>query len=164
MQCEKRMVFAMAHIEVSTIIPFSRGEVFDYACDPNNMPEILKPNIDVIVETPQIPLKKGSEFIFTMSRYGLSQRVTLRVEDYVRGSRLSYKQVNGLFATWNHVIRCEDHGGHETLLTDIVDYSVPMGLLGFLADDLFVKRDMEHILESRQQVIQMYFSKDEPTS
>jgi ligand-binding SRPBCC domain-containing protein len=151
------MFSAVAHLEVSSIIPAARAEVFDYACDPYNLPEMLRGQIDIIVESNNVPLKKGSEFQFTMARYGMSQRVRLVVEDYVRGSRLAYRQVEGLFQSWTHVIRCEEQAPKQTLITNLVDYQVPLGILGHLADDLYVKRDMRSVLETHLERIRQKF-------
>lgn len=124
-------------------------EVFDFLTDPNNLPELLKPSIDVKVVTPEVALKRGNEVHFMMTRFGLSQSIRFRVEDVLRGSRLSYRQSEGIFAGWTHTMKFEDHGENGTLVTDIVDYQVPMGLLGHLADDLVLKGDMERLLTSR---------------
>ena len=139
----------MAHIQVSQLIPAGRSEVFEYLTDTHELPFLLSPSVDVQVLTPEVPIKRGSELHFMMSRLGLSQSVRFRVEDVLRGSRLSYRQVEGLFSTWTHTIRFEAHGENSTLVTDVVDYRVPMGLFGYLADDLFLKRDMKKLLEQR---------------
>jgi hypothetical protein len=40
-------------------------------------------------------------------------------------------QVEGLFAAWTHTMKFDERGDRETLVTDLVDYQVPLGLLGF---------------------------------
>lgn len=154
----------MAHLELSTIVPASRGEVFDYLADPNNMPEMLKGHIDVIVETPNMPVKKGSEFQFSMTRFGMTQRVRLKIEDFVKSSRLSYRQSEGIFDMWLHVILLEEKAPRETIVTDLIDYQLPLGLLGHLADDLFVRRDMQSMLECRIKVATERLTKTEATT
>ncbi len=125
----------MAHLQISQLIPASRMEAFDFLTDPNNLPELLKPSIDVKVVTPDIPLKRGNEVHLMMTRFGLSQSIRFRVEDILRGSRLSYRQSEGLFASWTHTMKFDEHGENGTLVTDLVDYQVPLGLFGHLADD-----------------------------
>jgi hypothetical protein len=36
-----------------------------------------------------------------------------------------------------------------TLITDVVDFTMPGGVLGSLADDLFVRSDIERLLKHR---------------
>lgn len=148
---------SMAHLQISQLISASRMEVFDYLTDPNNMPELLKPSLDVKVVTPEVALKRGNEVHFMMSRFGLSQSIRFRIEDILRGSRLSYRQSEGVFASWSHTIKFEEHGETGTLVTDLVDYQVPMGLFGHLADDLILKNDMSRLLAHRLQKAKDHF-------
>jgi len=148
----------MAHLQISQLIPAPRFEAFDYLASPGNLPFLLKPAIEVQVKNDDVPLKRGAEFHFLMTRYGLSQNVRIRIEDLLRGSRLTYRQVEGLFANWTHTMKFEDHGEEATLVTDVIDYQMPFGLLGFLADDLIVKRDMTAILEARLQKAKEHFA------
>lgn len=147
----------MAHLQISQLIPASRLEVFDYLTDPNNLPALLRPTINVQVVTPDVALKRGNEVHFMMSRFGLSQSIRFRVEDVLRGSRLSYRQSEGVFAAWAHTMKFDEHGEGGTLVTDLVDYQVPMGLLGHLADDLLLKSDMSRVLAHRLQRAKEYF-------
>jgi ligand-binding SRPBCC domain-containing protein len=139
----------MAHLQISQLIPASRMEVFDYLTDPNNLPFLLQPGIDVQVVTPGVPLKRGNEVHFVMTRFGLSQSIRFRVEDVLRGSRLTYRQSEGVFAGWTHTMKFDEHGENSTLVTDLVDYDVPLGLFGHLDDDLLLKSDMSKLLSSR---------------
>lgn len=147
----------MAHLQISQLIPAPRFDAFDYLTDPTNLPFLLKPAIDVQLKSEEIALKRGAEIHFLMTRYGLSQNVRLRVEDWLRGSRLTYRQVEGLFFAWTHTMKFEEHGDNATLVTDVIDYQMPFGLIGYLADDLLVKRDMGGILETRLQKAKEYF-------
>lgn len=139
----------MAHLQISQLISAPRLEVFDFLTDPNNLPSLLKPTVNVQVVSPDVALKRGNEVHFMMSRFGLSQSIRFRIEDILRGSRLSYRQSEGVFAAWSHTMKFDEHGENGTLVTDLVDYQVPMGLLGHLADDLLLKRDMSRLLSER---------------
>ncbi len=150
----------MAHLQISEIIPASRMEVFDYLTDPTNLPELLRGSVDVRVVTPEVALKRGNEVHFMMSRFGLSQSIRFRVEDLLRGSRLSYRQSEGVFAAWNHTIKFDEHGDSGTLVTDLVDYEVPMGFFGHLADDLILKKDMSRLLAHRLLKAKEYFEQN----
>lgn len=155
-----RQLGSMAHMQISQLIPAKRFEAFDYLTDPANLAFLLKPSIEVQLKTEDVPLKRGAEYHFLMTRYGLSQSVRLRVEDLLRGSRLTYRQVEGLFLSWTHTLRFEEHGD-ATLVTDVIDYQLPFGVLGFLADDLIVKRDMTTVLEERLLKAKEHFAQIE---
>lgn len=148
----------MAHLQISERIQASRGEVFDYLTDPNSLPFLLAPAVDVQVLTPEVEFKRGSEAHFNMTRMGLTQSIRFRVEDVLKGSRLTYRQIEGLFSSWTHTMKFEDCGEGETLVTDLVDYHLPMGVLGFLADDLLIKRDMRKLMSNRLAKVREHFS------
>lgn len=139
----------MAHLQISELIPASRMAVFDYLAEPTHLPRLLQDVVEVKVVTPEVPVKRGNEVHFLMTRFGMSQSVRFRVEDVLRGSRLTYRQTEGIFTSWTHTMKFEEHGESSTLVTDLVDYQLPLGLFGYLADDLVVKSDMSRILASR---------------
>lgn len=139
----------MARIQVSRIVEAPRTQVFEILTRPENLPDLLRGDIYVELLNSVENLGSGSEVRVAMTRFGVKQLVHLRVDDYLHSKRLMYHQVEGLFRSWTHIMKFEDHGEGFTLVTDLVDYTLPFGLLGTLSDDLFVKGDMERILENR---------------
>lgn len=139
----------MAHLQISQLIPASRVEVYDYLAEAKHLPFLLEPVIHTEVVSIEAPLKRSSEIHLNMTRFGLTQSVRLKVEDALRGSRLTYRQSEGLFSSWVHTMKFDDHGERETLVTDIVDYRIPFGILGYISDDLIWKKDMTHLLSHR---------------
>lgn len=139
----------MAHLQISQVLPATRMESFEFLTSPKDLPGLLQPQIEAELLSPDVPLQRGQELHFMMTRMGMSQSVRLRIEDVLKGSRLTYRQVEGLFMSWTHTMRFEEHGEKSTIVTDIIDYEMPFGILGTLADDLLVKGDMTRILESR---------------
>ena len=148
----------MAHLQISELIPASRMAVFDFLTDPARQKDLLGGAIEVKLVTPDVPVKRGNEVHFMMARFGFSQSVRFRVEDVLRGSRLSYRQTEGVFAQWTHTMKFEEHGENATLVTDLVDYQLPLGLFGYLADDLVVKGDMSRLLAARLERAKDHFA------
>ena len=148
----------MAHLQLSRTLTASRFAAYDYLTNPENLPELLRDTIAVEVLSPDVSLKRGSELHFRMTRFGLAQSVRFQIEELLRGSRLTYRQVEGLFAGWMHTTRFEDVGDGATLVTDIVQYQVPFGLLGHLVNDVLVKADLEKILDRRLQRAEGHFA------
>ncbi len=58
----------------------------------------------------------------------------------------------GPYALWHHKhFFKEVPGGVE--MTDLLDYKLPMGILGTIAHRLFVKKQIEDIFEYRRKVL-----------
>lgn len=139
----------MSHIQISTIIPSPRAFAFDLLTAPEKLESLLADKIEVQLIQKAENLRRGAEYQFMMTRFGMTQPVRLRVEDYLKGSRLTYRQTEGLFREWIHTLKFEDHGENQTLVTEFLEYKVPFGLFGYLADDLFLRRDLKRLLEGR---------------
>jgi ligand-binding SRPBCC domain-containing protein len=106
--------------------------------------------------TPVTKLKKGSEYEIKITRMGISVVWGIVIEDMELNEFVRNRQSHGPFALWVHTQKFEDHG-ESTLLTDLIEYDTPFGLLGKLADDIFVRRDLGNIFRHRHENIQSYF-------
>lgn len=142
----------MGHLQRSKIIPYSVADVFQYVSDFRNLPNMLQPYIEVeILASPA--MRKGADFAFNLSRFGITQQCVFRIDDYKVNEMFSDRQVQGVFSRWYHVQRFEVHNEKQTLLSDYIDYTLPMGILGRLADDLVSRFDLSEILEQRYERI-----------
>lgn len=139
----------MAHIQCAKIIPATKFKVFDYLVSPGTLSEQLSGYVGVKWQNPGVLVQPGSEFLFLMSRFGVEQPIRFVVDRQVVGNSLTYRQVSGVYARFVHTMKFEDHGLNETLVTDLVDYELPFGIIGRLADDFFVRTDLKKILELR---------------
>lgn len=64
----------------------------------------------------------------------------------------------GPYALWHHQHHFQEvEGGVE--MTDEVNYAIPFGLLGRLANWLFVAREVNRIFDYRYNVLESYFTK-----
>lgn len=84
--------------------------------------------------------------------FGVSQKLSSKITQYDRPNSFTDEMVSGAFAEFKHVhIFKETDGG--TLMIDIFDYRSPMGVLGKLADKIFLKKYMKELLEMRNRVV-----------
>lgn len=150
----------MAHIQCAKVIPANKFDVYAYLTNPANLADLLQDTIEVTWQNPGVEVKQGSEFLFLMSRYGIEQPVRFVVDRLVIGNQLTYRQLSGVYARLIHTMKFEEHGQNETLVTDLVDYEMPFGILGRLADDFFARGDLRSILEARLERATEHFSQD----
>jgi len=147
----------MAHFEFSSIISATRNQTFDYVSNINSLPEIMSADHKIELTSPVTKLKKGSEYEIKITRMGISVLWGIVIEEFEPNEFVRDRQSHGPFALWVHTQKFEDHG-ESTLLTDLIEYDVPFGLLGKLADDIFVRRDLGGIFRHRHQNIQSHFT------
>lgn len=139
----------VAHIQVQRIIKAPSFKVYQYLTAPENLKEQLDGLVSVDLLNPGIEPKIGSEYLFQMERFGVDYPIRFVIEKYVTGHSFTYNQVKGLLASWRHTMRFEEKDANSTLVTDLVEYEVPFGIVGRLVDDFFARREMRKILEYR---------------
>ena len=64
------------------------------------------------------------------------------------------------FRNETHTMKFEDFGENETLLSEVVDYRVPWGIVGLLADDLLIRSEFTKILKRRARDATKHFTAD----
>ena len=151
----------MGHVQTSRLISAPIHEVYSHITDLRNLGLWLRPDLDVEWPTngnaPIPAVKERSEIAVFLVRFGLALRVTVRVDEVKPNEGYTYRQTNGLFRSFVHNQSLRVHDHETTLLTDIVDFQTPLGILGALIDDLWLKKDLERILEARLDRIENFF-------
>ena len=148
-------------------VPYPVEAVFAFFADPRNLPALMPNWQNARLEHASIvaPSRSGAE----AEMAGIGSRVTLsfrplpgvpfrvrweaEITDFVLNSHFSDRQVKGPFAEWVHThrIRSVDRAGiNITVIVDQIEYEPPFGILGRIADGLFVRRQLERFFAHRQ--------------
>lgn len=152
------MMNPMGHIREVTLLKGPVLSVYNYITDLENVTAQMAGKIDVeLLSKSTTCLEKGHDFHFLMTRFGLSQEVHIQVEEASRGHRLRYRQTQGIFLSWSHLMEFEAHDANYTKVIDSIDYQLPFGVLGYLLDDLLIRRDVRELLRCRSQFLKKKF-------
>lgn len=154
----------MGHVQTSKVIPADSNALYAFLADLQNVSELLGGRL--AVEFPRTPpqTRAQAEFEVMLTRFHVTVRVIARVEEAVPGERIAYRQISGFFRQWHHLMLIREHGPGQSVLTDIVEFKMPGGLLGSLADDLIVKGDLTRLLEFRATKIAEHFERGRASS
>ena len=136
----------MAYIHYSSVLPAAPGVVFEYLKDMRHFGSLVPPTLKFELTGPSLRMQPGAEYEFRLTRFGLRYMWIVRIEEYDEPKQFTERQVIGVFENWVHTYKFEEHGSNSTLLTNIIQYSVPFGLVGKLADDLLIRNDLMQIL------------------
>ena len=98
-------------------------------------------------------IEEGEEVTWEAVHFGLRQRLTSRIVAMKRPTYFRDSMVAGAFKRFDHDHRFETSEDGGTRMTDIFDYTSPLGPLGLFADALFLKSYMRRLLEGRNAVI-----------
>lgn len=100
-------------------------------------------------------IQKGEWVTWRARHFGVYQNLTARITEMERPNYFVDEMEKGIFKRFKH-----DHIfsriGEHSLMVDVFDYESPLGILGKLADILFLKRYMKRFLEKRNQTIKHF--------
>jgi len=91
--------------------------------------------------------------------FGVYQKLTSKITQFERPNLFVDEMVKGAFKSFRHEHHFEDLNG-ETLMTDYFDYESPFGILGELADKLFLTKYMTDLLAERNRVVKDFAETD----
>jgi len=161
--------------------PFPVELVFAFFANPGNLPHLMpkwqQARIDSsrLVAPPPRPVAADPELRFQSPAAGAGSEMAIsfrpiarlpfrvgwlaRITEFEWNSYFRDEQVKGPFASWKHrhgiatETRADDSGTpvNGTLISDEVEYSLPIGPLGSVAHALVVRRQMEATFAYRQR-------------
>jgi ligand-binding SRPBCC domain-containing protein len=143
----------MPRIELTTVIAAPVETVFDLArnIDAHAASQASHGEKAVAGRTSGL-IGQGEEVTWEAVHFGLRQRLTSRIVEMQRPNHFRDSMVGGAFQHMDH-----DHifesTANGTVMKDIFDYAAPLGLLGRLADIIFLKRHMRQLLEERNRTL-----------
>ena len=133
-------------------------EVFEFFSDARNLEAVTPRHFDFrVVTTPPIELKVGALIHYKLNVNGIPLGWTTRIETWDPPHGFSDVQLRGPYKLWHHTHTFTATGG-GTMITDHVDYQLPLGFLGDLAHKLWVRRDVESIFAYREKMIRERFA------
>ena len=94
-------------------------------------------------------LELGDEVIFEAVHLGMRRRLWARITEMERPARFVDEMVEGDFQRLRHVHEFRREG-NITVMRDVIEWTSPLGLLGKLADRLFVERHLRWFLSTKQ--------------
>jgi len=101
----------------------------------------------------------GEEVTWEATHFGVRQRLTTKIVQLESPIHFRDSMVSGAFRRFDHDHYFELVAG-QTLMKDVFDYTSPLGMLGHLADSIFLKRYMTNLLERRNRLIKSVAESD----
>lgn len=97
-------------------------------------------------------IELGETVTWEAVHFGIRQRLTAQITEFDKPHRFVDEMVSGAFQRFWHSHEFADSGA-GTVMTDVFDYTSPLGVLGKLADMMFLKRYMAGFLQKRNAYI-----------
>ena len=152
-------------------VPVPLSRVFGFFSDPRNLPRIMPPQLGAeLVRIERVPppgSPPGSEeagvgtiivvSVKLLPPLPVRSQWVARIVEYERGHHFADVQDRGPFRRWEHrhEFEARTEGGRDgTVVRDVLEYEVGLGVLGELAERLFVGRQMARTFAHRQKTLE----------
>ena len=89
------------------------------------------------------------------THFGVKQKLTSKITAFERPRHFRDSMVSGAFKRFDHDHFFEQTGA-QTLMRDVFDYDSPLGVLGRIANALFLEKYMREMLTERNRLIKNF--------
>jgi ligand-binding SRPBCC domain-containing protein len=98
-------------------------------------------------------IELGEEVTWQAKHFGFTQKLSVHITAFDAPYFFADEMIKGAFKSFRH-----EHHFKETpsgtLMTDLFNFEAPLGILGQVANQLFLTKYMRQLLEERNRVIQ----------
>ncbi len=147
-------------LECTTVVPRSLADTWDFFSRPENLEKLTPPDVSFEIKSPVagVEMYEGMIVQYRVSPFrGFTSDWVTEITKIRHHEYFVDDQRVGPFALWHHQhhFRALDDG--RTEIHDILHYQAPLGLLGTVADKIFVHRQVAGIFTAREAAIQRLF-------
>lgn len=143
----------MSRIRLVTVIKAPTERCFDVSRDVDvHLGSMQSSNERVIGGVTSGMLGPGEEVTWRARHFGITWRMTSKITNYERPYRFVDETQRGPFASFRHEHRFKQQG-KTTIVFDVVDYRLPLGPFGALANAVFVGSYLHRLIGERNQYV-----------
>jgi len=146
-------------IRTEQLLPITQEAAWKFLSDPHNLKEITPDYMGFHVHTPDLPdnVYPGLIIQYTVSPIlNIPMRWVTEITHVEPGKYFVDEQRVGPYRMWHHEHHLEP-APNGVRMRDIVTYQPPFGILGTLANALFIRRQLAGIFSYREQKLKELF-------
>lgn len=153
---EKQIIMAFYQLTTTQKIPTTIDEIWDFVSSPSNLKDITPEHMGFVVTGNTGIGKMYPGMIIT---YKVSPLLGIKLNwvteiTHVRDKEYFVdEQRIGPYALWHHEHKIEAIAG-GVLMTDIITYQPPFGVIGAIANALFIKKQLKEIFDYRKLALE----------
>lgn len=140
--------------------PITKKEAWNFLSDPKNLKVITPDHMGFnITSGADRPMFQGQIIQYIVKPFpGYSTKWVTEITHVKEGEYFVDEQRFGPYALWHHKHFIKEiNGGVE--MEDIIDYKIPFGILGQIAQPLIVKKQLQQIFNYRETKLNELFGK-----
>ncbi len=147
-------------VEFTQLVKAPMTTVWDFFSSPANLGKITPPAMNFkIIEMDGYKMFPGQRICYRVTVLPLI-RVTwvTEITEAVDRQMFIDEQRKGPYSLWRHRHTFEETAG-GVLMTDVVEYAIPFGFLGRMANAFFVAREVRRIFAFRFSAVEQIFNR-----
>lgn len=147
------------HLHTNQFIPTSLEKAWAFISNPANLKNITPKSMGFDITSEELPEKMYPGMIITYSVKPLLGIKTTWVTEITHVEEMKYfvdEQRVGPYTLWHHEHHLEPVAD-GVFMRDIVTYKPPLGQLGRIANQLFIRRKLREIFQYRGQALEKIF-------
>ena len=138
--------------ETETMIAAPLDRVWDFFSAAQNLEYLTPEFLNFKITSPIADVHQGQLIDYQLRVHGIPLRWRTLIEVWEPKARFVDLQLKGPYRLWRHTHRFESRG-NQTWMHDLVEYQLPLGILGHLVAGNFVRKDIESIFDYRGKKI-----------
>ena len=150
----------MPTIKQVTYIDAPIEKVFDFHLDLNNLLKISPPEADLQIFHAPDNIVEGATVGLFVKLGPITTTMETVIDELEPPHKFVDRQIGGVFSKWTHTHLFEKITESKTKLTDIIEFSLPMGMLGNLFGGGIVKDKIEKIFRHRAMMTRKLLEED----
>ena len=140
------------HFVKKSVIHASAETVFAFHEAPNAFERLQPPWQTTEIVQPPKSLEVGTRVILKIKVGPVWQTIVAEHVAYEPGKMFADQMIKGPFPKWLHKHIITPRGENECLLTDDIEYELPLGVLGRTFGGWFAQRNLERLFEFRHRI------------
>lgn len=141
------------------LLPISVDEAWAFFSDPRNLQHITPKDLNLVITNSLHGEKMypGQMITYRVKPLlGIPMNWVTEITHVLDKELFVDEQRTGPYALWHHQHHFKPVDG-GTLMTDIVHYAIPLGILGRMMHPIIVRKKLEEIFNYRTKVVEQMF-------
>lgn len=141
----------MAVFETSLTLDVTPEQAFDFLIRPANHEKLSPPEVGLRFVNPPEAYSPGCQFEFKIQAWGVVQSLKYEIVEFQRPGIFIERQIQGPMKSMQQEHRFEINQDGQLVITDVIEFLPPGGLLGMIATEAKILDNLEDGFYYRHQ-------------
>ena len=148
------------HIKFEQNLPIPLAEAWDFFSSPLNLSKITPAKMNFVITSdfkPDTKMYPGMFISYKVSPvFGIKMNWVTEITHVKEGNYFVDEQRTGPYAIWHHEHHFKEIKG-GVLMTDMLTYAIPYGIIGRLANAILVEKEVKAVFDYRTEAVNKLF-------